>query len=508
MAEDLRSSLRTSPALKFYDNRVIAKLNEFFIFKELRYFIKNSETSNDTMIFLQKRLFIVLCLILINVFFTIVLILINSSLMFQYILISLFLSLFFHYLVYYKYIYQYNKKISQQKIECETILPIIQFELQFLNNGMKRESDILILFIRSLLKILEGDLLKQFKEMYYHILIGQIPGKKITNLKTPSVKFNELLYKARDRDLIDLFDNKEKYSDFKVFLKTLESRMVIIIAEGIFLPIITIIFFLFNPLPYLNVIFPIFHWIIIRQVSSSLLSKNFTVIYKKLLTGRKYNIEFDEFIEFLDYFSIYLKANSPEIALYKTIRDSRKVLSFVKKDEYISLNSFSVKEFFLRLSSNTKSYAISLFCDVIQYLVSYSGERFAELISTFSKELKIQRELEKERTIILKSERFKIKILLIFFPVILSILSALVPIFMIDESFYSGSSTLGELFLFKINSFNFFLFFLMNLSYNYITTFYLTKISSYSLNHLYSIFSSVIFILIVLMLGGILPSVS
>ncbi|MFX0100647.1 MAG: hypothetical protein ACFFCS_13820 [Candidatus Hodarchaeota archaeon] len=393
-------------------------------------------------------------------------------------------------------------RIRKHGIEIEKQLPLLKLELKFLHNILSPELDILIIFIEILANFNEGTLSEEFKKLNNQIMMAEsLPEEALENFRSFSLKFNDFIKKcSKVENIPRLCRDRENYSEFKVFLKTLESRLVILMAAGIFLPIIFMLVFLFHLIPSLLFSVAVLsHWLLLKVASNWLLKKRFALMYQQEILTMDKHTKIKLFIEFLETLARLLNDNSPEVAIHELLEElSKEVLEYMgMTKEVVYTSSFEI--FFQKILSNSKSDVISLITALILRLELYSGENFGDLINDIVDELKTQERLDKEKMETLKGERFRINILLIFTPIIFSIMTGVLPYLALPSFTQSGSMdgyVAMEQMIGTFSGIDLLLFLIYNVLFNYITTYYLTKSSGVVGNHKYALVTTAIFFLL------------
>lgn len=488
MNSNYKSNLKNNPVLK--------RINHSFLPKEIIEFndLIKKRFSIDINLYFAK--YLVLGLIFTGI----------CSISFYFLKVALYYNIIFSlvvfFIIYYSRISLLRNRIRKLGIEIEKQLPLLKLELKFLQKILPPEIDILIIFIEIIANFNEGVLSEEFKRLNNEVMMAEsLPEEALQNLRTFSVKFNNFIKKCSYIENIPrICSERENYSEFKVFLKTLESRLVILMAAGIFLPIIFMLVFLFSLIPSLLFSVAVFsHWLLLKVASNWLLKKRFALIYQQEILTIDKHTKINIFINFLENLARLLEDNSPEVAIHDLLEElNKETLDYmgVAKD-IIYINSFQM--FFHKILTNSKSDVIRLISSLILRLELYSGEDFGGLINDIIDELKVQERLDREKMETLKGERFRINILLIFSPIIFSIMTGVLP-YLALPSFPQSSSMLEyasmDQFMGSFSGLDLILFFFYNVLFNYITTYYLTKSSGVSGNHKYAILTTLIFLLL------------
>ncbi|MFX0100360.1 MAG: hypothetical protein ACFFCS_12330 [Candidatus Hodarchaeota archaeon] len=219
------------------------------------------------------------------------------------------------------------------------------------------------------------------------------------------------------------------------------------------------------------------------------------IYYEDIFSGKdKNDIRF--FIQFLDALSKNLKINSPEVTVIKVLEELKDDILErlrISREKKFKLKNFD--DFLVEIYNNTEIDLVRLLLGILIKLGKFSSEDYSKMISDISQELKFQQHLEREKKNILDGEKFKIKIIIFCLPFILSILTALLPLFILNNK-YEISMENAFLSADFTRNFNHILFFMMNFIYVFISTYYLTKVAGILFNYRYCLISAFIFVLI------------
>ena len=487
----------TSLFLALYDNKVMKKINDHFISIEINDAILNNVVKNARLA-CQKRLLLTLiaiCLALIT--------LAISARIF-----ILFLILFlFSFLSYVFPVIRINNYINKQRTELDKIIPLLRLELSFLLKIMRDGDDILKVFIDILHSILKTSTASDLQDVYFKLLQGQLPENILKNFNSISKKLNEFLHACQNvNNLKFICTENETFQQYKIFLKTLESRLVIFVAEGIFLPILTTLIYIFGMVPVqVHFCFLLAHYMILRYFAGFLLNKQFSLLYFTDIISENNNKILDDFIEVIAILGKNIEYNALETGLIKTISQvHRKTLNNLGITIQYGPRDLDFSRFLEEMAFKSNSSIVRLISSIILHLQKFAGDDLANLILDIINELKRQKELEEEKINIISAERFKIKIIILFIPFILSILTALFQILLIPENMTKNVSTIVT--SVQLSFFSSILLILLNSSYNYLSCYYLTRIAGMHSCKKYSTFSTVIFFIMYIIILVSLPA--
>ncbi len=473
-----------------YKNGVIERVHNVFIGKGLDAGFFHAPGDKERLV-LQKRLFLGLLLSVI-VFVS----LLCLPLMPLYIFIASVLPFF---LTYYLRIIVLKDRLKKHCIALERTLPLLRLEIKFLLKIADNEFDIQKLFVHSLQYISPAENSSQFNVLVKDMILGMPVEKILSEFESPSRKLNDFIHNCSDvKALPFLGSDLETFSQYKVFLKTLESRMVIVVAEAIFLPILASLVFAFQSVDIgVHVVFIVIHVVILKCLSRFLLSEEFSMLYIVGLFPGQSKRMLDDLVSFLILLGENLKYHSPERALALSFaRMSGGMMHMLGINTRENSWATSFHDKMHELSTAASTGVMSLTFNLINKFKDYAGVDLARFIVDIAIELKRQKEIEEEKINIINAERFKVRILVVCLTLILSILSVLFPLLArgtrdgVLDTFpnLSGGGTLPA-----------FVFVMINLFYNYTSCFYLIKITGIPYAHRYAIIVSFLFVIIYLL---------
>ncbi len=470
-----------------YTNKLIQRLHNAFIGKEFDAAFLYARGDEGRLI-LQKRLFLGILLS--------VLVFVSLSCLTLMPLIVFIASLLPFFFTYYLRIIVLKSRLKKHSIALERALPLLRLEIRFLLKITDDEYDIQKIFVHSLQYILPAEKCSQFSILVKKMILGIPVETLLSEFGSPSRKLNDFIHDCSDvKALPFLGDDLETFSQYKVFLKTLESRMVILVAEAIFLPILASLVFAFQNVDVgVYVVFITVHIVILKYLARFLLHEEFSMLYFVGLFPDQSKKVLEDFISFLILLGKNFKYHSPEKALTLSFarmsRGLKQLLNINNRENAWAINFHNTME---SLSTAAKSGAISLILTLINKFKDYASVDLARFIVDIAVELKRQKEIEEEKINIINAERFKVKILVVCLTLILSILSVLFPLLargtgggVLDMfSSLSGGGTL------PVSA-----FVIINLFYNYTSCFYLIKITGIPSPHKYAIIVSIMFVII------------
>ncbi|MHA1694615.1 MAG: hypothetical protein ACTSYZ_08175 [Candidatus Helarchaeota archaeon] len=277
-----------------------------------------------------------------------------------------------------------------------------------------------------------------FKEIVKKINMGQTPEHLLIEfagiIANPTFKENFLSLLSSDIHNNDLINKNPKFSvellsKYQKTTEQLQVRFTILITINIFLPIITIVLFSIylasNPW-FILILIP-FHLFILIILKKSLIKRSF-VFFGESVNQEK---ELILLLNFLDVFSNYLCLNnSPEIALFKSIKLLKLNSSFFKNPEmFIQINNFEFNEYWNNLINNFKEQKNKILLKLILKMLSKNSLETGKRIKNILDNIEFNRKLIAKRKTIIKSIQFKVLILMSIFSILMGLFTNILPIF-------------------------------------------------------------------------------
>lgn len=403
--------------------------------------------------------------------------------------------------------YRFNtfllKKIKKEESIINALLYLIKINFSLVVKSLQKNSDYCMKFIR-LIKDYKLPISEYFKTIICNIHEGNTPEHELLNITTSSSDFNDflrnlLLNKFFYNYNFDEFSEKSSEKSFKIFLRDIESKISILFFIGLFFPISLCFLIIFQIIDFLVLIFFVpFFLFLLNYLFKKLIRTDILLIGLLKDYSRKEIKKFDEFLQFLQSFALFLKNNlSPEksfIMAYSQNKNYLKLLDeLIRKEVANLLNlSYSFDKIINLLKFELKSERYNIILETIESMINdnayHSSEKVLDIINTISK----HRRLEEKLGIIIKGEKFKILLFLILLPLIIGAIGGMFPLMVIMTN-YSDTSTTSHIIL--INFFDLIIIFLVLLTCNTITSFYFLKVISYEKNYIIIIFSDIIFII-------------
>ncbi|MFX1464259.1 MAG: hypothetical protein ACFFBF_14610 [Promethearchaeota archaeon] len=396
------------------------------------------------------------------------------------IILSFLISYRFNLILYYD--------IKKKESIINTMLPIIKIDFSLIQNTLEDKSDYCIYFIK-LLKKYKLPILGNFKKILNKIQAGAKPEDVLLNLITPSNDFNQYIKNLLIKNFNTIYklednENSALEKKFKIYLREIQSKISIFFFIGVFFPIGLCFLILFQIINLILLLFLIpFFLYFLNILFKKFIKKNSFMI--GILSGQS-KIEkkkFNEFFMFLNNFAINLKNNiSPEKAFLKSYTQNKTLFVLLNeplKNQISQLLNFicSFKEMVQYLKLELKSLRYNIILDAIEKFVKenayYSSEKIIDILNIIQK----HQNLEKDLSIIIKGEKFKIFFFLFFLPILIGAISGMFPFFiLITRNIYSNNPIIFEDLTNLINLSHIIVIFIIFISSISITSNYFLKI--------------------------------
>ena len=364
---------------------------------------------------------------------------INMGLLFFNIIYSLIFALIVAVLVAYNFNLVIYKHIKKDEKVINTLLTLIKINFSLITTIKDKKSDLCLSFIKLIMdyKLPISDL---FKHIYGRIHLGYIPEEDISMITTPSKDFNsyvsELKIKNFGHDFdVDYYDENSMEKNFRVLLKSIQTKIGIIFFTGLFFPLVLSSFILFQQI---KVIFALFiaplllflmNWMFKKMVRINIGLIGVLDEYSGVKEKR-----FSEFLVFLEVLALTLKNNySPETAFVKAYSKNKSHFLLLKDLLYDQISSLISLQYtfedlinHLKLALDSPRYKILL--DVIYTMLEksayYSSRKIMDIINI----IKRHRRLEEKYKIILSGKKFLVKVFVFLFPGILGVIGGMLPL--------------------------------------------------------------------------------
>jgi len=351
---------------------------------------------------------------------------------------------------------------------------------------------------------------EKFRDIIFHInRFGTSPELLLRQFmeKLPNSNLKERLvnliatkfYSHKTLEQLEFLVGDKKY-EYATATSQLESKLVILLGICIFIPILNALFISFlgvmaNYLSFLMI--PLFILLTYKS-KDSLLKTDFELFGEtSILKNEELGSNTSNLIEFLDiltYFGNQLKQGKPqEIALLEAYRSYQGPLKPSIQDclkkIYLQNKSFKISWYELQkiLNDSQIHFLIALIARMLDKSSIETGHRILSILQ----QLKANRELIREREIIIKAQQFKVKFLSFVLAAILGLLAGIAPLLIKIGNLLSNPE--------NPTVFNFWDAFPLSLSLLFMffyTAYFITKIVKISHPWMFSMWGGIIFILL------------
>ncbi|MFX0029774.1 MAG: hypothetical protein ACFE8B_11230 [Candidatus Hermodarchaeota archaeon] len=333
------------------------------------------------------------------------------------------------------------KVILYNESLLNSILYLIKIDFSLIQKTTDINSDKCLSFIELIIRY-KIPILTSFKNVLKRIHEGKVPEEELYKLNTPSNDFDTftkyLVSNKFDNHDFDIFPENSLESQFKIYLKQIQSKISILFFIGLFFPIGLCFLILFQ---LINVIFLLFF------IPLFLIALN--LWFNKFIRNQNYLIglindssgferkKFEEFLTILRSFANNLKNNiSPEKALIESYNQNKNSISVLLTPlrnhiSYLLNFSYGFSEIIEMLKSELNSWRYIIVLDAINNFVDrnayVSSEKITEILTVIYKHQKLENKLG----VIMKGEKFKIFLFLFLLPIITGAISGFFPFFTI-----------------------------------------------------------------------------
>lgn len=385
-----------------------------------------------------KATFFIFISTLISIFFLFICF-INFGVLFFNLLYSLIFALIFAVLVAYSFNITIYKQIKKDEKIVNTLLSLIKINFSLMKTIKDQKSDLCLSFIRLVMdyKLPVSDV---FKYIYGHIHLGKVPEEELLMIETPSKDFNsyisELMIKNFGHDYdINYYDENSTEKNFRVLLKSIQTKIGIIFFTGLFFPLVLSSFILFQQIKVLFALFIapfllfLMYWMFKKMVRINIgligVLDEYSGVKEK---------KFNEFLLFLEVLALTLKNNySPEIAFIKAYSKSKTHLLLLNDLFYEQISSLISLQYtfedlinHLKLALDSPRYKILLdvIYDMLKKSAYYSSKKITDILNIIDR----HRRLEEKFRLIVSGKKFLVKVFVFLFPGILGAIGGMLPL--------------------------------------------------------------------------------
>ncbi len=229
----------------------------------------------------------------------------------------------------------------------------------------------------------------------------------------------------------------EKKLEYSIATQQLENKLLVLMAICLFLPMIIGLFLSFLGFTgnYLSLaLIPIF-MICIHKIKDRIMKHQFELFGEKGVLEKDElgndDSEMIEFLTFLTFFGNELKRKvPPEMALLKAFSTYqgtlRKPVAQCITDIFCGGNSFG--EGWSKLKEALLDPQVHFLTNLITRMVEKSSTEAGERIISTLQQLKVNRELVRERESIIKAQQFKVKFLICVMAAVIGLIAGLTPL--------------------------------------------------------------------------------
>ncbi len=475
-------------------------------FKELpdeyKQIYKHLYRINEEMI--CKATFIVFLLSLIPSFL-VFLLLFNLGLLFFDILYPIILAIIIATIISYNFNTTIYKRIKKDEKLTDALLPLVKINFSLIRSVQDQKTDLCLSFIK-LVADYKLPISIFFKIIYNKAHLGFAPERELSIISTPSKDFNAYVSEL----LITNFgahgdyDENSAEKNFRVLLKSLDSKIGLIFFVGLFFPLVLCAFILFQNVKVIFMLFVaplllfLMYWMFKKLVRINIALIGVLDEYSDVKEK-----QFSEFLLFLESLMLNLKNNySPEIAFVKAYSKNKPYLVllndvFRRKISALLSLQYTFKDLIDQLKLELDSPRYKVILNVIYTMLEksayYSSEKIADIIQIIEK----HRRLEQKFKTVVQGKKFVVMVFVLLFPVILGTIGGMLPLIiavigsMDSVEKMEGIKSLSEL----VDLFDVVLIFSILLSCTLITSYFFLKIVRYNRMPVILSLSTTIFII-------------
>ncbi|MHA1283467.1 MAG: hypothetical protein ACTSQP_13260 [Promethearchaeota archaeon] len=407
------------------------------------------------------------------------------------------------------FLFSYNfnsilyKKLRKEENLLNVFLFFIVLDYSLIQEIYSKTDDLCINFINLIIRY-NIPISKKFKEILNKIQEGSNPEKELKLILTPSPDFNVFLKNLLISNFsLNINPNEINLNTlenrFKIYLKSLETKISLIFFIGLFYPIglcFLIIFQIINILFLFGVILLFFF--ILKITYKKFINFNYLLIG---ILKEKEKIEkkkFEEFLLYLRSFALYLKLdNSPERAFIYAFYENKNFLYTLKSILELHISKllyfhYNLNDFISILKEEFNSFHFNLILNSLIRMLKEDPLKTSKKIVNFINLVSYHKKLEKRLEVILNSEKFKVILFLFLLPSILGSIGGFFPFFSFlnDQTLNLGYMKIS----YFVKLIRFLSIILTLLICNSITAYYFLRILDKKQNFYFILLSDIIFI--------------
>ncbi|TFF89352.1 MAG: hypothetical protein EU549_00915 [Promethearchaeota archaeon] len=367
--------------------------------------------------------------------FIISLILTNLCLIFFNILISLLISFIFALIIsrkFYYYIINYHKIRYLNSLQ---FLDLVYQDFLIILNSTNSIFDAILFIANSSYPIISKD----FKDIVKAINLGEKPETLLLNYidSISNQTFRERMTNLISYNLKTDAKNKknkefstELGSKYQEYTKQLDTRLTILIGINVFLPILTTTLFSFYIAinSYFILILLPFHVFILMLLKKVLLKREFFILGANDTDSN----EFNELILFLSIFSNQLMMNnSPENSLIKSLKIYKGEIQEILDNTIFDLlmMDYHIHKVMDNLIDNLKSNQSKVILNLTNRMLKKDSKETGYRLNNIIDNIQSNRKIVEKRNILLKSQQFKVLILLFILSGLMGLMTNIIPLF-------------------------------------------------------------------------------
>ena len=385
-----------------------------------------------------KATFFVFIITFISGFFVLICF-IDVGILFFNVIFPLFLALIFAVLIAYSVNIKIYRCVKKDEKVIDTLLPLIKINFSLMKAIKDQKSDLCMSFI-TLIMGYKLPISDYFKYIYGRTHLGYVPEEELLKVQTPSKDFNsyvsELLTKNFGQDYqldYDVENTSEK--NFRVLLKSIQTKIGIIFFTGLFFPLVLTSFILFQQLNVLSSLFITpFLLFLMYYMFKKMVRINISLIgVLDEYSGVKEK-KFSEFLLFLEALALTLKKRlSPEVAFVEAYSKNKSHFLLLNDLFYEQISSlislqYTLEDLINHLKFVLDSPRYKVLLDVIYVMLEksafYSSRKITDLLNI----IKRHRRLEEKLKIIISGNKFLVKVFVFIFPGVLGTIGGMLPL--------------------------------------------------------------------------------
>jgi len=373
---------------------------------------------------------------------------------------------------------RYFKQISDY---LDSILFLIKSNFNLFLEILPNDADLIQYLIKLIYSLSVGYIKKDIKNILSDIQKGIPPEKLILEYETPSENFNNFLKIS----IISNFNKKEYIlnnnileNEFKIFNKSLETRISIYFFIGFFFPI-GINFSLFLGFIRISWIFflSILYFLILNNLNKSFINKSIILIgINNKKDDEEYKILLELFFNII-YFLKYFNLEDSFIEVYNI--GSLELKHFLNDEiHYLKNFNYSLEKLLDQLNKKIINNKNKLLFNIFSEMLLKDSYKAIAQLNKILKVLKEHLNLQMEKENIIKGEKLRASVLMFLLPLINGLMLGIFIIFIqyINKILPSSYLYFDEIFRIKsLNNFELILLILDEIFINIFNGYFINK---------------------------------